>query len=360
MDDVREYLGLPTTGGPAGAGVRIAVIDTGIDPAHADLEDAYDEANSRDLSGSHHGIRDTEMHGTHVAGIIAGRGKASSGAYLGVAPESTIIAIKMSEGPEWEPRRVVRGIFHAMNVGADIINFSAQRFPFARDLQAPWVFGPPPITDRQFTRASHQGVLCVVAAGNDGPELGTVSYPAGMESVLAVASVWPTTGSLFEESSRGPFRWSKRVAAESCMSLEDITPWWERWLVKHRMKPDVAAPGAEIHAPLSTQIPLPRRHQLGQTAGSYDGEYHEMSGTSQAAAVVSGLAACLLGYLRAAKAPMGRNPAATLRALLRRAATREGRFAPHETGAGVLRWAAIQSVADHYIESRTYRLRLRR
>jgi subtilisin family serine protease len=360
MDDVREYLGLPAAGGPTGAGVRVAVIDTGIDPSHVDLEHAYDEANSRDLSGSRHGIRDTETHGTHVAGIIAGRGRASDGAYLGVAPESTIVAIKMSEGPQWEPRRVARGLLHAMNVRADIINFSAQRFPFAQDMPTPWVFGPPAILDRQFTRASNKGILCVVAAGNDGPKLGTVSYPAGMESVLAVGSVWPTDGAMFEESSRGPFRWSTRVPTESCTSLENISSWWQRSRVKERMKPDVAAPGAEIHAPLSTQIPLPRQRALGQMAGSYDGRYQEMSGTSQAAAVVSGLAACLLGYLRVAKAPMGRNPGAVLRAILIHAAAMEDGFAPHDIGAGVLRWPAIQAVADRYIASRTYRLRLGR
>jgi subtilisin family serine protease len=71
--------------------VRIAIVDTGIDPAHPDFEGRI--AAMTDLTGE--GPVDGNGHGTHCAGIAAGSGAASDGKYRGVAPAATLYSAKV-------------------------------------------------------------------------------------------------------------------------------------------------------------------------------------------------------------------------------------------------------------------------
>src|SRR5258708_62644 len=104
MDDVRDYLRLPAKGEPTGTNVRVGMVDTGIDQNHPDLAPALDLATSVDMSESRYGLRDINSHGSHIAGIIAGRGYASDGVYRGIAPDATLVAIKLSDHGGWLER----------------------------------------------------------------------------------------------------------------------------------------------------------------------------------------------------------------------------------------------------------------
>ncbi len=157
--------------GNKGAGVRIAVIDTGIDYNHPDLagnfkggydfvfedDDPYDD-NSR-------------SHGTHVAGVIAAED--NDAGVIGVAPEADLYAVKVLDGGgsgylSW----IISGIEWAVDNEMDIINLS---------LEGPDILSLQLACDTAYDA----GVLLVAAAGNRGL---TVRFPAAYESVVAVTA----------------------------------------------------------------------------------------------------------------------------------------------------------------------------
>jgi subtilisin family serine protease len=90
-------VGAPTAwrAGLTGKGVTVAVLDTGYDPKHPDLKGVVRRA--KDFTKSPVGVRDSVGHGTHVAGIIAGRGKASGGRYVGVAKGASLAVGKVCD-----------------------------------------------------------------------------------------------------------------------------------------------------------------------------------------------------------------------------------------------------------------------
>lgn len=153
-----------------GEGVKVAVIDSGIDTTHPELVDAYaggidiignDPDPSVDPTGS--------SHGTHVAGIIAGA--RNSTGVVGVAPGVALYAVKISNGADLTIANLVAGIDWAIDNSMQIINLS---------------LGDPlenlAVTDA-VTRADAAGILVVAAAGNS---IGPVVYPAATPSVIAV------------------------------------------------------------------------------------------------------------------------------------------------------------------------------
>ncbi len=157
-----------------GRGVKVAVIDTGVDYTHPDLAGrvvkGYDFANGDADPMDDHG------HGTHVAGIIGGRA-AAPGGVTGVAPEATIVAYKvLNENGEGFTSDIVAAI-EAASDQADVINMS--------------LGGPGDGTDPMSLAAQaaiEKGVIVVAAAGNEGPGRDTVSAPAVADNVIAVGA----------------------------------------------------------------------------------------------------------------------------------------------------------------------------
>lgn len=94
-DRVQEGTGLPGGVGYTGLGVLVGIVDTGLDGAHPDFLSGSPPssrvAHSFLFQGGDNALFDTNGHGTHVAGIAAGNGRASSGAYTGMAPEAGIL-----------------------------------------------------------------------------------------------------------------------------------------------------------------------------------------------------------------------------------------------------------------------------
>ncbi|WP_406673237.1 S8 family serine peptidase [Nonomuraea sp. N2-4H] len=160
-----------------GEGVRVAVVDSGVDAAHPQLRGVV--TDQVDLTGTD--ARDCVGHGTAVAGIIAGQDLTSRGVpVLGVAPAAKILAIKQSAGRSGDVSRLAAAIRRAADLGADVINVSVQAHD-APELKAAVAY------------AQEQDAVIVAAAGNveqDGGEV-TPAYPAEYPGVIAVGAASP-------------------------------------------------------------------------------------------------------------------------------------------------------------------------
>ncbi|HET9382141.1 MAG TPA: type VII secretion-associated serine protease mycosin [Streptomyces sp.] len=177
-----------------GEGVRVAVIDTGVDVKNPQLKGAVDIKSGRNLlpgkpkdkdgnrveRGNARGTTDTTGHGTKVAGIIAARPAKGTG-FVGLAPEATIIPIRQNdEHGNGSVDTLINAIGHAVAVRADVINISQD----TSDAKDP---GPP--LEKAINAALDKDIVVVASAGNDGGNgKGRKTYPASYDGVLAVAS----------------------------------------------------------------------------------------------------------------------------------------------------------------------------
>ena len=156
-----------------GSGVKVAIIDTGIDYDHPDLHDNYiggiDYVNDDDDPMDDHG------HGTHCAGIVAASD--NNMGVIGVAPGAWICGVKvMSSTGSGSYSDIIAGIEWSVNNSVQIISMSLGGNYPSQALQ-----------DACDT-AQANGVLLVAAAGNDGWWADSVDYPARYASVIAVAA----------------------------------------------------------------------------------------------------------------------------------------------------------------------------
>ena len=147
-----------------GSGIKIAVIDTGVDFNHPDL---FGWGKDGKVVGGFNFIQkgqpplDTNGHGTQVAGVIA-----ADGQIIGIAPKAKILAYKVSEDGEGvSSNLIIRAIEKAIEDEADIINISLG------------VNKTNPKIDRAVNLALEKEIFVVTAAGNDGPGLKTIGSP---------------------------------------------------------------------------------------------------------------------------------------------------------------------------------------
>ena len=227
--------------GQGGAGARVAVLDTGVDCGHEDLAGGC--VYGANFSGAAQPF-DDHGHGTHVAGIIGAR--ANGVGTIGVAPESTVYAVKVlaangSGALSW----VAAGIDWAVANGMDVVNMSLSASVNSQAL-ADAVAG-----------AQAAGVLVVAAAGNSGC-CNTVGYPAKLPGAMAVGAV---------------------DAADVVASFSSTGP-----------EVDVTAPGVAVRAPVPT----------GTCTLCDPSGYKVLNGTSMATPHVAGVGALLMSRGRTA------------------------------------------------------------
>nr|WP_181765418.1 type VII secretion-associated serine protease mycosin [Streptomyces albidus (ex Kaewkla and Franco 2022)] len=177
-----------------GEGVRVAVIDTGVDVKHPQLKRAVDagsglntlpkgkpKKNEQPVTrGKQNGTTDTVGHGTKVAGIIAAR-RSTDTKFAGLAPQSTIIPIRQNdENGRGTAKTLAQAIDHAVSKKADVINISQDTTEALK---------PDSVLKESVDKALAADVVVVASAGNDGLG-GNVkeTYPASFDGVLAVAS----------------------------------------------------------------------------------------------------------------------------------------------------------------------------
>ncbi|MEV4624546.1 type VII secretion-associated serine protease mycosin [Asanoa sp. NPDC049573] len=221
-----------------GAGITVAVIDSGVSPNHPALKGKV--LQGRDfLVPSTRGQCDEAAHGTLVAGVIAGQ-KPEGSVFTGIAPKARILPIRVLEKAGREQgttagEHIVSAINWAVESKVDVINLSLTT-------------DPTPALERAINNALDHDIVVVAAAGNDGGSNGTQqsAYPAAYDGVIAVAGI-DKDGHHVDTSTSGAYV-------------------------------DVAGPGAEVDGPMP---------------GSDGYARFKDGGTSFAAAYVSGLAALI-------------------------------------------------------------------
>jgi type VII secretion-associated serine protease mycosin len=164
-----------------GEGVKIAIIDTGIDSTHPSLQGAVVGGTDMSGLGSTDGqtpVGSNSYHGTMVASIAAGRGESE---IIGVAPKAELLSVSIAFGVEGldTDSQIADGIIWAVDNGAQVINLSLTRNSVS------W----PESWDQAFLYAFENDVVVVAAAGNriDGTE--QVSAPASIPGVISVAGL---------------------------------------------------------------------------------------------------------------------------------------------------------------------------
>ncbi len=228
-----------------GGGIKVAVLDTGVNTEHFDLKnrvaDCKDFTKTDRQGNPKDSCSDNNGHGTHVAGTILADGGSDGKGIFGVAPEASLMAYKVCGGGGCWSDDIASAINHSRAEGAHIISMSLGG-------------DSPNNLIRTAVNAAHSNVLIIAAAGNDGPSGGSIDYPGAFAQVVAVGAI---------DSNLNVPSWSSRGIDDN----DDST------IVEKEV--EVAAPGVSVYSTWK------------------DGAYNTISGTSMATPHISGLAAKL-------------------------------------------------------------------
>lgn len=233
-----------------GQGIGVVVLDTGIAP-HPDFVGRVQVF--RDFVHGKTMVYDDNGHGSHVCGIVGGTGTMSLGKYTGMAPECNLIVLKVLDeqgnGKVSDVLRAIQWILkHQRQYGIRIVNISIGMPKEAGSREER-------ILLQQVEWLWDAGIVVVVAAGNQGPQSGTITVPGVSRKVITVGSM--DAWSAGQYSGRGP--------TDECVC-----------------KPDLVAPGSHIWSCSSSY----------RTKKKYP--YISKSGTSMSTPIVSGAIALVL------------------------------------------------------------------
>ncbi len=278
--EVTAALGLNRSGAATGAGIGIAIIDTGVVDVPAlrasnvtigpDFSlDAFDTSTiGRDLHG----------HGTHLASLIASTDQAwaegdrgrKPGRQIGVAPDANLISVKVgAANGAVDVTQAIAGINWVI-ANRQAHNIRVLSLSYGTDSVQPWQVDP---LSHAVERAWHAGIVVVVAAGNDGQDAHAFVNPATNPWVLSVGAADLTTDGTWVDGGG----WA---AAASFSSGTDA---WIRDVV-------MIAPGRSI---VGSRVVGSYSDQVNQ-AGRVGDQLVAASGSSQAAAVMAGVVATML------------------------------------------------------------------
>jgi serine protease AprX len=264
--------------GITGKGVGVAVVDSGINGDMPDFRNA--DGSSRitaNVIANPDATRpgDDVGHGTHVAGIIAGNsfnrdvGDPARGAYVGIAPEANLVAVKTADD---DGDSTVLDVITALQFVVDHkddLNIRVVNLSVSSD--TPGSYRDDPL-DAAVEFAWHAGIVVVAAAGNRGAATDAVQYaPANDPYVISVGAT--DEGDTVDPDDDVTAAFSSRGVTEDGAS-----------------KPDLLAPGARIVAPLA----MGSAFQALCPQCVVGGDYLRIGGTSMSAPVVAGAAALLL------------------------------------------------------------------
>lgn len=257
--------------GASGRGIGVAVLDSGV----ADHPDLAGRIVARvDLTGEG-STGDPGGHGTHVAGLIAGDGTASNGAFTGVAPQANIVSVRVIDANGYAKLSTIFAgmqwiLGHTATYNIRVVNISfggTVRSSYADDLLA-----------SAAELLNFAGMVTVVSAGNSGPGASTITSPGNDPFVVTVGA--------------------DDDAGTAALSDDSVPLWSSRGPTAFDAiaKPDLIAPGrlmVSLRVPGSTLDLLLPSHQV-TAAGALVPSYFMLSGTSMAAPVVAGVAALYL------------------------------------------------------------------
>ncbi|HEX8711984.1 MAG TPA: S8 family peptidase, partial [Terracidiphilus sp.] len=276
--------------GFTGAGIGVAVIDSGINDSHPDLWNSAGTASRvvyhQDFTGtpttnSNGANWDLYGHGTHVAGIIGGNGSLSGGQYEGVAPGVNLIDLRaLDANGAGSDSTVIAAIQQAIAL-QNVYNIRIINLSLGRGIAVSYTQDP---LCQAVEAAWKSGIVVVVAAGNYGRlsvngsnGFGTVTAPGNDPYVLTVGAT----------KSNG----SSSVQAQTKASYSSKGP----TAYDHVVKPDIMAPGNDVvslSAPGATLEASYPKELVSGTDGNSD--YFTLSGTSMATPAVAGAAALML------------------------------------------------------------------
>lgn len=256
-----------------GSGIKVAVLDTGVDYTHPDLNGSVLLNESYDFVDDDNDPMDTDGHGTHIAGIIA-----AHGSLTGVAPGAKILAIRVCNSLGCYLSDILKGIDWALEHNADVVSLSLGTDP-------EYLPDGTNVLSMVLSYISNE-TIPVVAAGNS-YMYGVISLPGDSQNIITVGAT-DKSDSLTEFSSKG-------------------------LLPPGRAKPDLSAPGSDIS---STHL---------------NSTYVLMSGTSMATPHVSGAVALLLQAH-----PEWKGNTSFLRTVLKEGSDYLQGYYPSEVGSGRL------------------------
>jgi len=292
MDDLTNDatgVGTAWNTGYTGAGIGVAVIDSGINDNQPDLRDATGKSRvvyHQDFTGTpttnSSGARyDLYGHGTHVAGIVAGNGANSGGQYAGVAPSATLIDLRALDAKgAGTDSTVIAAIQRAIAL-KNTYNIRVINLSLGRGIPVSYTQDP---LCQAVEAAWKNGIVVVVAAGNYGRlnvygnfGFGTITAPGNDPFVITVGAT--------KNNGNGS------AAGETKASYSSKGP----TTYDHVVKPDLVAPGNGIVSLAAAGATLENTYSNEIKSGN-DGQnyYFKLSGTSMATPVVAGAAAILL------------------------------------------------------------------
>jgi serine protease AprX len=257
-----------------GDGVTIGFLDTGLDQLYGLSTDlyGYDKA-----WGTYDAITDTVYnyaaefsgHGTHVASIATNSDFDTQGRIFGVAPNAAIVGIKaFDQMGQATYADVIRGIDWAVQV-KDLINLRVLNMSFSGTVQSNYWDDP---LNLAVMKAWQEGLVVVASAGNTGPDPMTIGVPGNVPYII-------TVGAMTDDYT------PEVMNDDKLASFSSAGPTYEGFV-----KPEIVAPGGHLPGLMSFDTQIAYDHPEYHDGG----RYFQMSGTSQAAAVVSGVVALML------------------------------------------------------------------
>lgn len=269
--------------GILGQNTAVAIIDTGCHPHIDFLLGTNKIVCFKDFLNNKTFPYDDNGHGTFVAGIVGGSGIASGGKFKGIAPACKLVILKaLNKNGETQGTNILKAMQWVLDNSK---KFSIKVVCMSFGSDAKNEFDPLILGAEKLWKS---GICVVCAAGNDGPEFGTIKSPGASPSVITVGSAQKLDNTKFAK----PSNFSSRGPAFSFF------------------KPDLIAPGEEIVSTTNSNR-----------------FYAKMSGTSVSTPFVAGLCALVLS-----KHSLTPNE---LKFLLQASATKTG-FSPNETGSGLI------------------------
>jgi len=264
--------------GLTGAGVGVAIIDSGLMPEKSLVSGAggqtrlvagYDAIAGRSFSKLTNTDTDDYGHGTHLASIAVSSRLDPNGGYNGMAPDASLVYVKAFDGQgRGSYADVIRGIDWVV-ANQRKQNIRVMNLSFAAAPQS-WYWNDP--LNQAVMKAWQAGIVVVAAAGNSGPEAMTIGVPGNVPYVI-------TVGAMSDNFTRSD-PMDDRLA-----SFSSAGPTYEGFV-----KPDVVAPGGHVLGLMGSSDYLPNTYKE-----FFDGSYYfQMSGTSQATAVTTGVVALIL------------------------------------------------------------------
>jgi serine protease AprX len=260
--------------GVTGEGVTVAVVDTGLSN-HPGLLNKVNGVPKKRIAGwvdfvdGSNSPRDPHGHGTHIAGIIANAQEGSDEEWNGVAPGVQLVGVRvLDEYGYSDYANVIQGIQWVIE-NKDEYNIQVMNLSLVSNAEVPYWFDP---LNEAVMQAWASGITVVVAAGNGGAQPMTIGVPGNNPYVITVGAF---------TDNHTPDDWSDDYLAPFSAAGPTLDAF---------TKPDLLAPGAHMVSTINKHSSLAEEHPESMLAH----KYFWMAGTSQASAVVSGLAALTL------------------------------------------------------------------